>query len=66
VPCLTLRENTERPVTITTGTNTLIPFDLDILNQYISDIEKGTYKTGSIPELWDGKATERIMSILAR
>lgn len=66
VPCLTLRENTERPVTITKGTNTLIPFDLDVVNRYINEIESGTYKTGKIPELWDGKATERIMSILVR
>jgi UDP-N-acetylglucosamine 2-epimerase (non-hydrolysing) len=66
VPCLTLRENTERPVTITQGTNTLIPFDLNVVNQYISEIESGTYKTGEIPQLWDGKATERIMSILTQ
>ncbi|MDZ4751662.1 MAG: UDP-N-acetylglucosamine 2-epimerase (non-hydrolyzing) [Flavobacteriales bacterium] len=64
VPCLTLRENTERPVTIIQGTNTLIPFDLQILDKYISEIENGSYKSGAIPEKWDGKATERIMRIL--
>ncbi|WP_417860051.1 non-hydrolyzing UDP-N-acetylglucosamine 2-epimerase [Winogradskyella sediminis] len=61
VPCLTLRENTERPSTIEEGTNTLVPFEFNILQKYIDQILEGTYKTGSVPELWDGKATERIL-----
>jgi UDP-N-acetylglucosamine 2-epimerase (non-hydrolysing) len=65
IPCLTLRPNTERPVTITSGTNTLVPFNLDLLKAEINAIEAGTYKKGEIPELWDGKATERILNILA-
>lgn len=64
IPCLTLRENTERPVTIELGTNELIPFDLSIIAEKISSIEKGTYKKGSIPPLWDGKATERMVQAL--
>jgi UDP-N-acetylglucosamine 2-epimerase (non-hydrolysing) len=65
VPCLTLRPNTERPVTITVGTNTLVPFDISIILGLINDIESGNYKKGSIPMFWDGKATERIVKILS-
>jgi len=65
VPCLTLRPNTERPSSIDLGTNTLVPFDTDIVNNYIDQITEGTYKTGVIPPLWDGKATERIVKILS-
>ena len=64
VPCLTLRNNTERPVTCTEGTNTLVKFDLSEIDGLISQIENGTYKKGKIPELWDGKATERIFAEL--
>lgn len=64
-PCLTLRPNTERPVTVDEGTNTLLPFDLDLVKKYISQIEDGAYKKGRIPELWDGKATERILKVLS-
>jgi UDP-N-acetylglucosamine 2-epimerase (non-hydrolysing) len=64
VPCLTLRPNTERPVTCTVGTNTLVPFEVNEILKYISEIEKGIYKNGRIPELWDGKATERIFEKL--
>ncbi len=64
-PCLTLRPNTERPITCEIGSNTLVKFDLeDILNE-VAKIENGTYKKGRIPEGWDGKASERIMKILA-
>jgi UDP-N-acetylglucosamine 2-epimerase (non-hydrolysing) len=64
IPCLTLRPNTERPVTCTIGTNTLVPFELKTVLNYISQIESGTYKKGEIPPLWDGKATERIFQLL--
>ena len=64
-PCLTLRPNTERPVTVDEGTNTLLPFDLEIVKKNISEIENGTYKTGIIPRWWDGKATERILEIIS-
>jgi UDP-N-acetylglucosamine 2-epimerase (non-hydrolysing) len=65
VPCLTLRNNTERPVTCTQGTNTLVKFEIEEIKKLISEIEDGTYKKGTIPDLWDGKATERIFSVLA-
>jgi len=64
VPCLTLRPNTERPVTVSSGTNTLLNFDKSELQNYIRQIESGTYKKGSVPELWDGKSTERILEII--
>ncbi len=64
VPCLTLRPNTERPSTIDLGTNTLVPFEPEIVGEYIDAISDGTYKTGEVPPLWDGKATERIVQIL--
>jgi UDP-N-acetylglucosamine 2-epimerase (non-hydrolysing) len=64
VPCLTLRANTERPVTVEIGTNELLPFDERIIEQKISLIENNTYKKGKVPPLWDGKATERIIDIL--
>lgn len=64
IPCLTLRENTERPSTISLGTNELIAFDTDIIMQKISDIENGIYKKGEIPPLWDGQASNRILEVL--
>jgi UDP-N-acetylglucosamine 2-epimerase (non-hydrolysing) len=65
IPCLTLRPNTERPITCTEGTNSLIPFELDTIKSYLNEIEIGTYKKGSIPKFWDGKATERIFEQLS-
>jgi UDP-N-acetylglucosamine 2-epimerase (non-hydrolysing) len=63
-PCLTLRPNTERPITVDIGSNTLLPFDIEILKNYMEQISNGTYKKGEIPEHWDGKATERILEEL--
>jgi UDP-N-acetylglucosamine 2-epimerase (non-hydrolysing) len=62
IPCLTLRENTERPSTIDIGTNTLLNKNEIIGN--INLILAGKYKKGSIPQLWDGKTAERIIKIL--
>jgi UDP-N-acetylglucosamine 2-epimerase (non-hydrolysing) len=64
IPCLTLRENTERPVTITEGTNTLVGTNQEKLFELIDDIEQGKYKKGVVPKFWDGKATERIFESL--
>lgn len=64
VPCLTLRENTERPVTVTVGTNKLIGNDLELLKREVRAILAGEAKQGSIPPLWDGKASERIAAIV--
>lgn len=66
VPCLTIRPNTERPSTITLGTNELLDFDLEVIEDRIIRIENGTYKKGEIPPLWDGKSTERIVEVLRK
>lgn len=63
VPCLTLRANTERPSTVTIGSNELIPFDLDVIRNKIDSIKNGTYKKGNIPPLWDGNSTKRILEL---
>lgn len=62
VPCITLRPNTERPITCVIGSNTLCEFELSQIMTLINQINKGEYKKGEIPSLWDGKATERIFS----
>ncbi|HEX8254101.1 MAG TPA: UDP-N-acetylglucosamine 2-epimerase (non-hydrolyzing) [Thermoanaerobaculia bacterium] len=64
VPCLTLRANTERPVTVDVGTNVLIGDDLDRLRAEVRAILGGTVRRGSIPELWEGHAAERIADVL--
>jgi UDP-N-acetylglucosamine 2-epimerase (non-hydrolysing) len=64
VPCLTVRENTERPVTVATGTNTLTGFDLGLLEYEARKIIAGQGKKGAIPPLWDGKTSERIVALL--
>lgn len=64
VPCLTLRPNTERPITVTLGSNELVPFDINLIMEKVNQIKNGTYKKGQIPPLWDGKATSRIVSII--
>ncbi|MCB0416869.1 MAG: UDP-N-acetylglucosamine 2-epimerase (non-hydrolyzing) [Bdellovibrionaceae bacterium] len=63
-PCLTFRQNTERPVTVELGTNTLIGFDLALLEKELSRIQSGCYKPGQDIPLWDGAATERIVRII--
>ena len=64
VPCLTVRENTERPVTVTEGTNTLVGTDMDLLCTEVDRILDGGGKTGRQPELWDGNAADRIADII--
>jgi len=66
VPCLTLRNNTERPETVTVGTNEMIGDDMDALKQALVKLNKGDWKKGTIPELWDGRTAERIVNILSR
>lgn len=66
VPCLTLRPNTERPITVTLGSNELVPLDMDAVRTAIARIENGTFKKGEVPPLWDGHATERIVEVLER
>ncbi len=66
VPCLTLRKNTERPITIEQGTNTLVGRDLAALRAAVEAIAAGGGKRGRVPELWDGRAAERIAAHLAQ
>ena len=66
VPCLTLRNNTERPETVTVGTNELIGTDPAKLGPALARVLAGQWKKGAIPEKWDGKAGERIVVELER
>lgn len=66
VPCLTLRDNTERPETCTIGTNELIGTNPAAIKPALDKLFAGEWKQGGIPELWDGHAAERIISILSR
>lgn len=63
-PCLTLRPNTERPITIEIGSNTLLHFELDTILENVDSIQNDTYKRGEIPKFWDGNATERILEVI--
>lgn len=64
VPCLTLRSNTERPVTVDLGTNVLVGQNVDMLQSELAKILDGKAKVGAIPQLWDGHAGDRIADIL--
>jgi UDP-N-acetylglucosamine 2-epimerase (non-hydrolysing) len=66
IPCLTLRENTERPVTVTTGTNHIVGQDFEKIKTRAREILDGNNKKGERPELWDGHAAERIVEILLK
>ena len=64
IPCLTLRDNTERPVTITIGMNELIETDPRKLPPALARLMAGQWKKGAIPPKWDGRAAERIVAQL--
>lgn len=64
IPCLTMRENTERPITVSEGTSTLIGSCAVTLKSQLQAVVDGEYKQGKCPELWDGKAGERIVEVL--
>ncbi len=66
VPCLTLRDNTERPITIEQGTNTLVGADRVAILNGVDEILAGRGKRGRVPELWDGEAARRIAADLWR
>jgi UDP-N-acetylglucosamine 2-epimerase (non-hydrolysing) len=64
VPCLTMRNSTERPETILHGTNELIGDNLLSLEENIRKIMSGSWKTGEVPEMWDGQTSQRIVQVL--
>ena len=64
VPCLTIRKKTERPITVTLGTNILVGQDMNCLRDEVKRILSGEGKQGQIPPLWDGKASERIAQVI--
>jgi UDP-N-acetylglucosamine 2-epimerase (non-hydrolysing) len=64
IPCLTMRENTERPITVEQGTNTMVGRDIPTIRKHANETLAGRGKSGRIPELWDGRAAERIAADL--
>lgn len=64
IPCITLRDSTERPETVTLGTNELIGSDRDLLAENLEKIKSGNWKKGIVPKLWDGKTAQRIVKHL--
>lgn len=66
VPCMTLRNSTERPETVTLGTNEIVGTDPTNIVPYLKKLVKGEWKTGTIPDLWDGQTAGRIVEILAK
>ena len=66
VPCLTVRNNTERPVTVTIGTNIVFEKDMNLLRSEVDHILEGHAKKGKIPPLWDGRARERIAEVITK
>ncbi len=66
VPCVTLRENTERPITVTEGTNTIVGSDPEKIMACVDDIMVTGGKTGRVPEYWDGRAAVRIVDEILR
>jgi len=64
IPCLTMRENTERPITVTMGTNKLV--NAETLAENLEKILNGNWPAGQCPPLWDGKTAERAVDALRR
>ena len=66
IPCMTLRDSTERPETVVVGTNELVGVDPSKIGPYLERLFAGKWKRGGIPEKWDGRAGRRIAEVLAR
>jgi UDP-N-acetylglucosamine 2-epimerase (non-hydrolysing) len=64
IPCLTLRENTERPVTVTEGTNTIVGNDTQVIIEAAMDVLDTGGKSGRVPDLWDGNTAQRIANLI--
>ena len=63
-PCLTMRPNTERPVTVDIGSATIVDLDADLVEEKTVEVMERRYKAGSIPKFWDGKTSERIVDLI--
>ena len=66
IPCLTLRDSTERPETVNEGTNELVGTNPDNIKPILDKLFANNWKKGGIPELWDGKTSDRIVAILEK
>lgn len=66
IPCITMRENTERPITIEVGSNVLAGTDPDKIIAFGKDAINGKWKKSEVPEFWDGKSSVRIVEILKK
>tara|TARA_B100000767_G_scaffold251445_2_gene254458 strand:+ start:532 stop:1635 length:1104 start_codon:yes stop_codon:yes gene_type:complete len=66
IPCITLRENTERPITVTEGTNTIVGCDPKLITSTALEALAGNGKAGRIPDMWDGKTAVRIADVLLK
>jgi UDP-N-acetylglucosamine 2-epimerase (non-hydrolysing) len=64
IPCLTLRANTERPVTVELGTNQLVGLDSQKISAYLKEAVQGRWKDATKPPLWDGVAAQRVVRVL--
>jgi UDP-N-acetylglucosamine 2-epimerase (non-hydrolysing) len=64
LPCLTMRENTERPITVEVGSNVLIGSDRELLLRSVDDVLAGQFKRGRVPDLWDGQTARRIVDTI--
>jgi UDP-N-acetylglucosamine 2-epimerase (non-hydrolysing) len=65
IPCMTLRDSTERPETVTIGTNEMVGTNPENIIPFLRKMTSGKWKKGSIPQLWDGKTSERIVNIIS-
>jgi UDP-N-acetylglucosamine 2-epimerase (non-hydrolysing) len=65
IPCMTLRNSTERPETVTQGTNVIVGTNPDNIIPHLKELTSGNWKTGQVPELWDGQTSGRIVKIIS-
>jgi UDP-N-acetylglucosamine 2-epimerase (non-hydrolysing) len=64
IPCITMRDNTERPITIDEGTNVLVGSSQERIIDAVRDIRDSAKSTMKLPEMWDGKAAERLLQVI--